>query len=354
MDAIERQSHDLVRVAFEDVDLRLPESGPAVAGNQFNGLFAVLDADMDVVARPALEVPGPAGEVVSTDLEQHTTMMPARAGCDPEVGSGCGCVLAESQVSVLDGAQVAGCSGDAEAEQVAEAPQVSSGGVDLVQDAVLTQDLGAQRAVLPGEGVTTGNEPGCGASVDQHVRVEAGRPGGVAVVEPGGEPCPHGRAERDVPALPRYAVPGGTPSSPYVADEGMLFRVIELALWSDDPGAALDAAEIVLRDGQGQAYPPAGLAIAANGFVLGLSDFAAHFVMEANPPRLLVDYTAHTGASGASVQQDGSLEAFTPSPDGWPMLTLVWQIPERTAGLTLTVPGAPVYRLADAVPLSDS
>lgn len=161
-------------------------------------------------------------------------------------------------------------------------------------------------------------------------------------------------AERDVPALPRYAVPGGTPSSPYVADEGMLFRVIELALWSDDPGAALDATEIVLRDGQGQAYPPAGLDIAANGFVLGLSDFAAHFVMEANPPRLLVDYTAHTGASGASVQQDGSLEAFTPSPDGWPMLTLVWQIPERAAGLTLTVPGAPMYRLADAVPLSDS
>ena len=156
-------------------------------------------------------------------------------------------------------------------------------------------------------------------------------------------------AERDVPALPRYAVPGGTPSSPYVADEGMLFRVIELALWSDDPGAALDATEIVLRDGQGQAYPPAGLDIAANGFVLGLSDFAAHFVMEANPPRLLVDYTAHTGASGASVQQDGSLEAFTPSPDGWPMLTLVWQIPERAAGLTLTVPGAPMYRLADAV-----
>ena len=127
-----RPSEVDARVAFEDVDLRLPDRGLAVAGNQFNGLWALLDADMDVVARAALEVPGPAGEVVSTDLEQHTTMMPARARCDPEVGSGCGCVLAESQVSVLDGAQVAGCSGDAEAEQVAEAPQVSAGGVDLV------------------------------------------------------------------------------------------------------------------------------------------------------------------------------------------------------------------------------
>ena len=73
-------------------------------------------------------------------------------------------------------------------------------------------------------------------------------------------------AERDVPALPRYAVPGGTPSSPYVADEGMLFRVVELALWSDDRGAALDVTEIVLRGGPGLAYPLAGLGIVAHGF----------------------------------------------------------------------------------------
>lgn len=161
-------------------------------------------------------------------------------------------------------------------------------------------------------------------------------------------------AERDAPALPRYAVPGGTPTSPYVAGEGMLFRVVELALWSDDPGAALSAVQVVLRDGEDRVYTPAGLDLGSNGFVLGLSDFTAQFVMEASPPRLLIEYVAQTAASGASVRQDGSLEAFTPSPDGWPVITLVWQIPDDAAGLVLTVPGAPVYRLADAGPLSDS
>jgi hypothetical protein len=67
-----------------------------------------------------------------------------------------------------------------------------------MEDAVLPQSLGPERGVLPGEGVSCGNETGCGAPVDEQVRVDAVGPGARAVVEPGPEPGPHRCGERDV------------------------------------------------------------------------------------------------------------------------------------------------------------
>src|SRR3546814_18275609 len=73
--------------------------------------------------------------------------------------------------------------------------------MDLVQYAVFAQGARAEAAVPPRKGRTAGDETRRGASVDEQVRVRGGRPGSVAVVEPGAQPCPHGCGERDVAAL---------------------------------------------------------------------------------------------------------------------------------------------------------
>src|SRR5688500_15697656 len=92
------------------------------------------------------------------------------------------------KVGVLNGLEVAGRALDAEAEEVAKTSYVAAGGADLMEDAVLPQSLGPERGVLPGEGVSCGNETGCGAPVDEQVRVDAVGPGARAVVEPANEP----------------------------------------------------------------------------------------------------------------------------------------------------------------------
>jgi len=61
---------------------------------------------------------------------------------------------------VLNGLEVAGRALDAEAEEVAKTSYVAAGGADLMEDAVLPQSLGPERGVLPGEGVSCGNETG--------------------------------------------------------------------------------------------------------------------------------------------------------------------------------------------------
>lgn len=114
-------SEVVARVAFENLDFRLPNRGLTVAGNQLNRVSAPLDADVDVVARAAIEVPGPAREIVSTNLEQHAAMMPERVGSDPDTRSGSGHVPARSEVGMLGGFEVAGGGFDAEADEVAEA-----------------------------------------------------------------------------------------------------------------------------------------------------------------------------------------------------------------------------------------
>lgn len=53
---------------------------------------------------------------------------------------------------MLEGLEVAGGCFDAEAEEVVGAADVAAGGVGLVQDAVFSQGLRSDAAVLPGEG----------------------------------------------------------------------------------------------------------------------------------------------------------------------------------------------------------
>ena len=88
----------------------------------------------------------------------------------------------DGQFGVLDRAEVAGRSGDAESEEVAEASDVAAGGMDLVQDAVLAHGLGPQGRAEPGVVGSCRDEPGCGAPVDEQVWVGAVRPGPVGVV----------------------------------------------------------------------------------------------------------------------------------------------------------------------------
>ena len=102
---------------------------------------------------------------------------------------------------MFDGHEVAGGAFDAEPEEVADAAYVAAGGVDLVEDAVLAQGAWSYGAVLPGEGAAAGDESWCGSSVDEQVRVGAGGPGLVAVVEPGSQPCSDRCGERDVAAV---------------------------------------------------------------------------------------------------------------------------------------------------------
>jgi hypothetical protein len=75
------------------------------------------------------------------------------------------------QVGVLDGLEVAGGALDTEPEQVTDAADVAAGGVDPAEDAVLAQCLRAQGGVRPREAVADRDESGCGASVDEQVRV---------------------------------------------------------------------------------------------------------------------------------------------------------------------------------------
>jgi hypothetical protein len=72
---------------------------------------------------------------------------------------------------VLDGLEVAGGAHDAESEQVAEASDVATGGVDLVQDAVLAQRAGSQSGFLPRKGAADADKPRGGAAVDEQVRL---------------------------------------------------------------------------------------------------------------------------------------------------------------------------------------
>ena len=97
----------------------------------------------------------------------------ACAGCSRGPCSGPGDLSALGRkVGVLDGLEVAGGALDAEAEEVADAAYVAAGGVDLVQDAVLAQRLGSDAVSFQGKEWPAGDETGCGASVDEQVRVE--------------------------------------------------------------------------------------------------------------------------------------------------------------------------------------
>ena len=66
--------------------------------------------------------------------------------------------------------------------------------MDLLQDAVFSQGLGTQVGSPPWELFADGGEAGHTYAADEEVRVDAGRPGPVAVVEPGGEADPSGPA----------------------------------------------------------------------------------------------------------------------------------------------------------------
>ena len=105
------------------------------------------------------------------------------------------------QVGVLDGLEVAGGALDTEPEQVTDAADVAAGGVDPAEDAVLAQCLRAQGGVQPREAVADRDESGCGASVDEQVRVGRVGPGTGSVAEPCGQAGADGGGHRDGSAV---------------------------------------------------------------------------------------------------------------------------------------------------------
>ena len=62
-----------------------------------------------------------------------------------------GCRRSRRQVGVLEGICVAERGGDRESEEITNASDVSAGGVDLLQDAVLSESLELQLARFPGK-----------------------------------------------------------------------------------------------------------------------------------------------------------------------------------------------------------
>ena len=99
-----------------------------------------------------------------------------------------------------EGGGVAHGGSDGDGEQVADTSHVAAGGVNLGEDAVLSQGLGAEPCSVPGELLGDRDEPWRADPADEEVGVDAGRPGPVAVVEPGAEAYTYRASQGDVPA----------------------------------------------------------------------------------------------------------------------------------------------------------
>ena len=97
------------------------------------------------------------------------------------------------------------CSADAPAmlgaEQVADAADVSAGGVDLLEDSVAAERLRVHAGLLPRESVAWRVEPRRGALRDEQVRIGGARPPGGAMIEPSRETHFIGLCERDAAAV---------------------------------------------------------------------------------------------------------------------------------------------------------
>src|SRR3954451_1689765 len=96
----------------------------------------------------------------------------------------------------VDGAGVVGGAGDGQAEQVAEGAQVAAVGVGFVEDAVLADAVAGGAELFADPPVGAGPGVGPVPRVDEHVRVDAGRPGVLPVIEVGVEAVAGGSASR--------------------------------------------------------------------------------------------------------------------------------------------------------------
>ncbi len=66
---------------------------------------------------------------------------------------------------------------DGESEEIADAADVTSGGVDFLEDAVFSERLRFERCAFPGELATDGREAWRGFAADEQMRVDAAGPG---------------------------------------------------------------------------------------------------------------------------------------------------------------------------------
>jgi hypothetical protein len=98
---------------------------------------------------------------------------------------------------LIGGVRVALGASDGEAEEVAEAPDIASGGQCFVEDPVLANGLGAHTEGRADPGAADGAGPHSRVGIDEQVRVDGVRPAAGAFVEPVGEPVPHRRGEDD-------------------------------------------------------------------------------------------------------------------------------------------------------------
>ena len=101
------------------------------------------------------------------------------------------------QVWVRNGVGIAQAGSNGETEEVADSADISATGMDLLENAVLSQRLGPQRRLPPWERTADRQEAWGGAPVDEQVRVTRARPGPPSVVEPGAESREHGAGQGD-------------------------------------------------------------------------------------------------------------------------------------------------------------
>ena len=99
------------------------------------------------------------------------------------------------QLRVAERARVPQGGVDAESEEVADAANVTTGGVDLLENAILSEGLGSEVCVRPGELASDGNEAWRTATTHEQVRVDAARPASRPMVKPRGEAHAHGVSE---------------------------------------------------------------------------------------------------------------------------------------------------------------
>ncbi len=147
------------------------------------------------------------------------------------------------------------------------------------------------------------------------------------------------QAVRTASTLRAYTATPSDIKAPHVAEAGTVFLVVELGLRSSEKGARLNLEDMQVTDNQGHAYPVMGMTLSPdNGFALGETSGLIH-MLNLDPPALDIEFTiVQSGAWGSETSEGNTL---VNAPGGaWPVVQLVFVVPEDAGGLQLEGLGA--------------
>jgi len=142
------------------------------------------------------------------------------------------------------------------------------------------------------------------------------------------------QAVRTASTLRAYTATPGDLKAPHVAEAGTVFLVVELGLRSPEKGALLNLENMQVTDNQGHAYPVRGMALSPDGgFALGETSGIIH-MLNLDPPALDIEFTIMQSGVWGSETIEGNTLANASS-GAWPVVRLVFVVPEDAGGLQL-------------------